>query len=104
MGARKPSERTNRRHDPGDLNLAPLMDIITNLMFFLLIFANLIPVVTIDAPLPKVASTAEEVRIAKSDENRLELTVRISEMGFMVASDFAGNRSIARGGDGKYAF
>ncbi len=29
----------------------------------------------IDAPLPKIASTAEEVKKAKDDQNKLEVTV-----------------------------
>lgn len=96
--ASKPSERTHRHRPDDSLTLTPLMDIITNLMFFLLIFANAIPVVTIDAPLPKVANTAEEVRAAKDASNKLEVQVAISNAGFVVRSDFAPGVTINKEG------
>jgi len=101
--ARKPSDRANRHKSGDDLLLTPLMDIITNLMFFLLIFANLIPVVTIDAPLPKVASTAEEIKLAKDDSNRLEVSVRITQAGFLVSSNWAATKNLPLVG-GKYNY
>ena len=73
--SRTPSSRTNRIRPPDGINLTPFIDMITCLMFFLMMFAALVPVAIIDAPLPKVASTAEEVRKAKDDQNKLELLV-----------------------------
>ncbi len=66
---------------------------ITCLMFFLLMFAALIPVAIIDAPLPKIASTAEEVKKAKEDDNKLEVTVYIDTKGLRVRADVGGERS-----------
>lgn len=68
-------------------------------MFFLLIFAGVIPVVIIDAPLPKVASTADEVKKAKEDKNKLELTVYIDAKGLRLKSDFGGSRDFPKVGD-----
>ena len=66
------------------LNLTPFIDMITCLMFFLMMFAGVIPVVMINAPLPKVASTAEEVKKAKEEDNKLDLTLYINASGFVV--------------------
>lgn len=88
----------------GGLNLTPFIDMITCLMFFLLMFAGILPVVTIDAPLPKVASTAAEVKKAKDNENKLELTVYINGNGFNVKADAAKERSIPKLADGKYDY
>lgn len=95
---RKPSERTNRMRSDDELNLTSMMDIITNLMFFLLLFANVIPVVIIDAPLPKIATTAEEVRMAKEQDPKLEVIVRIRNDGFMVQTSAGSSRVIGRVG------
>ncbi len=86
------------------LNLTPFIDMITCLMFFLLMFAGILPVVTIDAPLPKVASTAAEVKKAKDSENKLELTVHITSNGFNVKADANRDFGIAKTADGKYDY
>jgi len=96
MGAKRPSERTHRIKADEELNLTSFMDIITNLMFFLLLFANLIPVVIIDAPLPKIARTADEVRVAKEQEKDLEVVVRITPNGLTVQSILGRKRFVAK--------
>lgn len=100
--ARKPSERTHRLKGDDELNITPLMDIITNLMFYLLIFSSVISVNIIDAPLPKIASTAEEVRMAKEQENKLEVIVRIQKSGYVVQTNAGSSRTMPVGSDGKY--
>ncbi len=85
-----------------DLNLAPLIDMVTCLMFFLLAFAGIVPVAIIDAPLPKIASTAEEVKLAKDNENKLELTVDISPTAIVVREGGAGSRSFAPNEKGEF--
>lgn len=102
--AKKPSDRTNRVKPPEDLNLTPFIDMITSLMFFLLIFASMIPVVIIDAPLPKVASTAEEIRKAKSIKPEMDVTVWITTSGFTVKGTGVGTRQIGMQPDGAYAY
>lgn len=98
--AHKPSERTHRMKPLEGLNLTPMIDMITNLMFFLMMFASVIPVAMIDAPLPKVASTAEEVKLAKDTENKLELIVYLNANGFNVKAEGFGNKSFTAGAKG----
>lgn len=92
--AKKPSSRTNRIRPDESLNLAPLIDMVTCLMFFLLAFAGALPISIIDAPLPKIASTAEEVKLAKENDNKLEVTVTIA----------TGNVTVSEGGGGSRSF
>jgi len=101
--AHKPSGRTHRVKPDTSLNLTPMIDIISNLMFFLMMFMSVIPVVTIDAPLPKVASTADEVRKAKDDSNKLEVVVTITDKGFAVKSDL-GSKSFSAPADDKFPY
>ena len=102
--AKRPSKSSHRMRPEEGLNLTPFIDMITCLMFFLLMFAGIIPVVMIDAPLPKVASTAEEVKKAKQDENKQELTVNISPKGFGVKIGNGGEHMIGLAADGKYQY
>ncbi len=98
--ANKPSSRTHRSRPDDSLNLTPLIDMITCLMFFLLMFASILPVIVIDAPLPKVASTAEEVKQAKSDEAKMEVLVAITSKGFSVKSDVTAEKTFLIGTTG----
>ncbi len=102
--AHAPSGRNHRVKPDSELNLVPMIDMVTNLMFFLMMFAAALPVMMIDAPLPKIASTAEEVKKAKNEENKLEVTVFINKNGFIVKSDGAGDKSIPLGADGKPSY
>jgi|688.fasta_scaffold821850_2 biopolymer transport protein ExbD len=104
MSAKKPSQRTHRSRPDDSLNLTPMIDMITCLMFFLLMFATLLPVAIIDAPLPKIASTAEEVKKAKDTSNKLEVMVWISPKGFQVKSDVAPEKSFAAAQNGELPF
>lgn len=98
--AKKPSDRTHRSRPDDSLNLTPLIDMITCLMFFLMMFASILPVVMIDAPLPKVASTAEEVKQAKNDEAKMEVLVTINSKGFSVKSDVGSEKTFSVGPKG----
>lgn len=102
--AKSPSKRNHRQRPLEGLNLTPFIDMITCIMFFLLMFAGIIPVVIIDAPLPKIASTADEVKKAKEDEKKLELTVVINENGFDVKTGGLGDKKFAMSADGKYPY
>ena len=94
MKARRPSSRTHRMKPDDSLNLTPLIDVITTLMFFLLIFAAVMPVAIIDAPLPKIASNAEEVKKAIDDKNKLDVNVFIDSKGFRVRSSSGAEKVI----------
>ncbi|NBT58588.1 biopolymer transporter ExbD [bacterium] len=102
MAAKKPSSRTNRSRPDDSLNLTPMIDMITCLMFFLLMFASILPVVIIDAPLPKIASTAEEVKKAKDTKNKLEILVYLNAQGIRVKSDVGGERTFPLGPENKW--
>lgn len=102
--AHAPSGRNHRIKPPEELNIVPMIDMVTNLMFFLMMFASVLPVVMIDAPLPKIASTAEEVKKAKEDENKMEITISVSSKGFTLKSDFGGEKTIPLLGEGKHDF
>lgn len=103
--AHAPSGRNHRQKPDEELNIVPMIDMVTNLMFFLMMFASMLPIAFIDAPLPKVASTAEEVKKAKEDEKaKLEVAVDISVNGFTVKSDVGGTKQIPLGADGKYNY
>jgi biopolymer transport protein ExbD len=91
--AYKPSGRNHRVKPSEELNLVPMIDVVTNIMFFLMMLAGVLPVVMIDAPLPKIASTADEVKQAKDDKNQMEVTVTINQASLMVKSDVGGSRN-----------
>ena len=101
MAAKKPSSRTNRSRPDDSLNLTPMIDMITCLMFYLLMFASVMPVVIIDAPLPKIASNAEEVKKAKDTKNKLEVMVYLTAQGVRVLSDVGGEKTFPVSQDGK---
>lgn len=102
--ANKPSQRTHRMKPEEGLNLTPMIDMITCLMFFLMMFASILPVVIIDAPLPKIAATADEVKMAKkNEENKLEVMVFINSRGVQVKTDSGGERAFPAV-DGKYPY
>jgi biopolymer transport protein ExbD len=100
--AKKPSQRTHRIKPMEGLNLTPFIDMITCLMFFLLMFAGVIPVVIIDAPLPKIADTAEEVKQAKDNKNTLEVTIYLKPDAVQVKAEGAGEKTFSKQNDGKF--
>ena len=103
--AHAPSGRNHRHKPDEELNIVPMIDMVTNLMFFLMMFASMLPIAFIDAPLPKVASTAQEVKKAKEDDKaKLEVSVDVSTTGFIVKSDVGGTKQIPLGADGKYNY
>jgi biopolymer transport protein ExbD len=102
--ARKPSAASNRMKPLEGLNIAPLIDMVTCLMFFLLFFAAIIPVVILDAPLPKIASTAAEIKQANEDKNKLEIVVDVNETTINVKANGVAAKSFPRGADGKYPY
>ncbi len=102
--ARKPSSRDNRMRGEDGVNLTPMIDMITCLMFFLMMFASMLPVMIIDAPLPKIASTAEEVKQAQEQKNKMEVVVNIDSKGFQVKTDSGNDRAFNVSQDGKFPY
>jgi len=101
--AHAPSGKKHRIKPTEELNLVPMIDMVTNLMFFLMMFASVLPVVMIDAPLPKIASTAEEVKKAKESDNKLELTVNINKNAIVVRGEGA-DKSFPATAEGQYNY
>src|SRR4051812_22453590 len=91
--AYKPSGRNHRVRPSTELNLVPMIDVVTNIMFFLMMLAGVVPVVMINAPLPKIASTADEIKQAKDDKNDLDLTVTINAGALVVKSEIGGTHA-----------
>lgn len=102
--ANKPSSRDNRMRGDDGVNLTPMIDMITCLMFFLMMFASMLPVAIIDAPLPKIASTADEVKQAQDQKNKMEVVINIDSKGFQVKTDAGTERSFSVSQDGKYPY
>ena len=102
--AKLPSKRTNRVRPDDGINLTPMIDMITCLMFFLMMFASILPVVIIDAPLPKIASTADEIKQAKNKDNKLEIMVYINPKSLTVKTDRGVEQSFAVTQEGKFPF
>ena len=92
--AHAPSGRNHRVKPNEELNLVPMIDMVTNLMFFLMMFASVLPVMIIDAPLPKIASTAEEVKKAKDEPKTMDVNIAITAKGFGIKVDGAGEHNI----------
>jgi len=103
--AHAPSGRNHRQKIDEELNIVPMIDMVTNLMFFLMMFASMLPIAFIDAPLPKVASNAAEVKKAKEDEKaKLEVSVDINATGFVLKSDIGGTKQIPLDAEGKHNY
>ncbi len=100
--AKRPSLRNNRIRPEESLNLAAMIDMVTCLLFFLLAFAGIIPIAMIDAPLPKIASTAEEVKLAKEKDNKFEVTAEISQTNISIRDDGGGSKSFAANEKGDF--
>ncbi|MEK7704623.1 MAG: biopolymer transporter ExbD [Myxococcota bacterium] len=72
----------------GELNIVPYLDIVTNLVMFILVsMVGLISLGVLDVGTPKIGApdTASAAAPAPSDTPPLTLTVAISDKGFFVA-------------------
>ena len=80
-----------RRHhhdedEIGELNIVPYLDIVTNLvMFMLLSMTGLITLGILDVATPKIGEPAGVAADQKPDEPQLLLTVAVSDKGFYIA-------------------
>lgn len=78
-----------RVHDDehaGELNLVPYLDVVTNLvMFMLLSMTGLISLGVVNVSAPRVGDEPAAARAQAPDQPRLLLTVAISRKGFYVA-------------------
>jgi biopolymer transport protein TolR len=80
--------RVREEDEIGELNIIPYLDIVTNLVMFILVsMVGLISLGVLDVGTPKIGqpSEAEAKPAEKKDTPPLLLTVAISEKGFFVA-------------------
>jgi biopolymer transport protein TolR len=78
--------RLREEDEVGELNIVPYLDIVTNLvMFMLLSTVGLISLGVLDVGTPRIGRPDASVASATPDEAPLNLTVGISDRGFYVA-------------------
>ncbi len=78
--------RLREQDEVGELNIVPYLDIITNLvMFMLLSMTGLIGLGVLDVSAPKIGGDAAVAQQADPNAPKLLLTVAISRKGFYVA-------------------
>lgn len=111
MAFRPSQRRQHRKAASTDLNLNPLLDVMTVLIPLLLANAQFAKIGVIDLDLPPAASAvAGTAAMPKETARTLDLTVSITERGFYVSSALAvlksadGGPTIPRGQDGEYDF
>ena len=78
--------RVHDEDEIGELNIVPYLDIVMNLvMFMLLSMAGLITLGVLDVGTPKISDAAGPANPDQSQEPQLTLTVAISDKGFYIA-------------------
>ena len=78
--------RVRDEEHAGELNIVPYLDIVTNLVVFMLLSTTgLLSLGVVNASAPKVGGDAAAAQQQASDQPRLLLTVLISRKGFQVA-------------------
>jgi biopolymer transport protein ExbD len=99
MAFRPSQRRAHRKAASTDLNLNPLLDVMTVLIPLLLANAQFAKIGVIDLDLPPAAGAsgvAGAAALPKETERTLDLTVSITERGFYISSALA----VLKGADG----
>ncbi len=86
--SRKPSQRSNiENNDPKELNLVPYLDIVTNIIMFMLITTTtLASVGIINVASPKISQGGEGDKGPKDQKPPLNLSIFVTSKGFTVAA------------------
>lgn len=85
--ARKPSKRSNiENNDPKELNLVPYLDIVTNVIMFLLLTTTVTQMGVINVSAPKYGSGSSSSSGNKQEKPPLNLSVFITDKGFTIAA------------------
>ena len=86
--SRKPSKRSNIENaDPKELNLVPYLDIVTNIIMFMLITTTTLGTVgVINVASPKIGADQGAGVKPKDDKPPLNLSVFVTDKGFTVAA------------------
>lgn len=86
MAKRKPSERRNFKEEGMELNLVPMMNLVSILIPALLISAAFIEISVINVAAPAIGSAPDQGKQQdKPDKPPLNLTVTITDKGYTVA-------------------
>jgi len=86
--SRKPSARSNiENNDPRELNLVPYLDIVTNIIMFMLMTTTTLGAIgVINVASPKIGGADQGGGPNKNDKPPLNLSVFVTDKGFTVAA------------------
>lgn len=87
--AKKPSERRNYKEENMELNLTPMMNLIAILIPALLVSTAFVEIAVLNVSAPAIGSTPDQPEPEKPDKPPLNLTVTITEKGYIVAGSGA---------------
>ena len=95
--------RVREQEETGELNIVPYLDIVTNLvMFMLLSMTGLISLGVLNVSAPKLGGDSASLSQG-ADQPKLLLTVAISKKGFYVASAAGALEGLEKGIDAAHA-
>lgn len=89
MAKRKPSERRNYKDEDMELNLVPMMNLISILIPALLISVAFVEIAVINVSAPAIGSTPDQEEPPEDDKPPLNLTVTITDKGYTIAASGA---------------
>ncbi len=89
MAKRKPSERRNYKDEDMELNLVPMMNLISILIPALLISVAFVEIAVINVSAPAIGSTADQEEEPEDDKPPLNLTVTVTDKGYTIAASGA---------------
>lgn len=89
MAKRKPSERRNYKDEEQELNLVPMMNLISILIPALLISVAFVEVAVINVSAPAIGPSDSQDETPKDDKPPLNLTVTITDKGYTIAASGA---------------
>lgn len=89
MARRKPSERRNYKDEDMELNLVPMMNLISILIPALLISVAFVEIAVINVSAPSIGPSDEDPPEPEDDEPPLNLTVTITDKGYTLAASGA---------------
>jgi biopolymer transport protein ExbD len=86
--SRKPSDRSNiENNDPKELNMVPYLDIVTNIIMFMLFTSTAAGAIgVINVASPKIGGAAGGAGPGKDEKPPLNLSVFVTDKGFTVAA------------------
>lgn len=89
MAKRKPSERRNYKDEDMELNLVPMMNLISILIPALLISVAFVEIAVINVSAPAIGPAPDDADEPEDDKPPLNLTVTITDKGYTIAASGA---------------